>query len=68
MISFAEFPLKHTSFITARETAIEESMDHPDHFIYVLKNNSGVYLIDYLGLKHDDEHIIATYQNGEKKL
>ena len=67
-MTFAEFPIKETSFIYARERAKEESLEHPDHFIYLLKNNSGLYLIDYIGIKHDDEHIIATFKNGDKTL
>jgi len=68
MTTFASYPMTYTSFITARETAKEESLEHPDHFIYLLKNNSGMYLIDYIGIKHDDEHVIATYKNGDKTL
>jgi len=67
-MTFASYPIKETSFIYARERAKEESLDHPDHFIYLLRSNSGYYLIDHIGLKHSDEKIIFTFKNGEKTL
>ncbi len=68
-MTFAQYPIKEYSFIYARERAKEESLDHPDHFIYLFKNSLGVYLIDYLGLpKFDDERIIATFKQGEITL
>lgn len=68
MSTFASYPIKQSFFITARELAKEESKEHPDHFIYLLKNNSGGYFIDHIGLPHSDEHVIATFKNGEKVL
>jgi len=67
-MTFFDYPIKETSFIYARERAIEESFFHPDHFIYLLRSNSGFYLIDHLGLIHSDEKIIFTFKNGEKCL
>jgi len=68
MPSLSYYPLKCDTYLTAKETAKEESILHPNFFIYLLKNNSGMYLIDYIGIKHDDEHIIATFKNGDKTL
>jgi len=68
MTTFAYFPILETSFIYARERAIEESLNHPDHFIYVFKSNSGGYVIDYQGIKHSDEHLIFTFKDGDKTL
>jgi hypothetical protein len=68
-MTIAEYPIREYSYIYATERAKEESLDHPDHFIYLLKSNKGFYLIDVLGLpKFDDERLIATYRKGEKTL
>ena len=67
-MTFASYPIKESHYITARETAREESIEHPDHFIYLLRNNYGMYLIDHIGLKHSDEKIIITFKNGEATL
>jgi hypothetical protein len=68
MSKLSEYPIQQTTFITARETAKEESLSHPDHFIYLFKNNSGGYLIDHLGIVHSDERILLTFKKGEKVL
>lgn len=67
-MTFAYFPILETSFIYARERAIEESLNHSDFFIYLYRNNAGYYVIDHTGLKHSDEKIIATFKNGNKTL
>jgi len=68
-MSFEEYPIREYSYIYATIIAKEESLEHPDHYIYLLKSNRGFYLIDVLGLpKFDDERLIATYRKGEKTL
>jgi len=67
-MTFADYPLKESSFIYARERAKEESLEHPEHFIYLYKNNAGWYVIDHIGIKHDDERLICTFKGGDKTL
>jgi hypothetical protein len=68
-MTLRDYPIKEYSFIYATERAKEESMEHPDHFIYLFKSNHGHYLIDVLGLpKFSDKRLIATYRKGEKTL
>ena len=68
-MSFADYPLYEQSRVYAVLTAIEESKQHPDHFIHIYHNSQGRYRIDYQGiLKADDERHIFTYKNGNKTL
>lgn len=66
MSTFADYPLKELSYITARECAREESIEHPDHFIYMIKLSSGGYVIDHKGVIGDDEKLIRTFKKGEE--
>jgi len=68
MIPFTYYPIKVDTFISARETAKEESLDHPEHFIYLYKSNSGHYVIDHIGIKHDDERLLFTFKKGDLSL
>ena len=67
-MTLSYFPIREESFIYARERAKEESFEHPDHFIYLFKSNSGGYVIDHIGIRHDDERILMTFKNGHKTL
>lgn len=68
MSLLSQFPIKQLTFVTAHETAKEESMSHREMFIYLFRSNSGGYVIDYLGVPKSDEKVIATYHKGEKVL
>ncbi len=65
MSTFADYPLKEYTYVTARELAREESIEHPDHNIYLLKLSSGGYVIDYLGIVGDDEKLLMIFKNGK---
>jgi hypothetical protein len=68
-MTLRDYPIKEETFIYATERAKEESLEHPDHFIYLFRSNLGYYLIDVLGFpKFSDERLIATYYKGEKTL
>ncbi len=68
MSAFNEFPIKRESLAESLETAKQESREHGAFFIYIFGNTSGMYVIDHIGLPHSDEHVIATFKNGEKVL
>jgi hypothetical protein len=68
MTQLSAFPIKETIYILALLLAKQASQYYPDFFFYILKNNSGGYFIDHIGLPHSDEHVIATFKNGEKVL
>lgn len=67
-MSFSEYPLLEYGYLSACELAKQESLLHPDHFIYVFKKYSGAYVIDYMSVKHDDELHMVTYKNGNISL
>lgn len=70
-MTFADYPILIDTYVTAVQTAIEESKEHPDHFIYLFRFGSG-YRIDYSGIPdvclNDTDRHISTYSNGERTL
>jgi len=68
MTQLSSFPIKETIPLLASLVAKQASLYYPDFFFYIFRNNSGGYLVDYQGLPHSDEHVIATFKNGEKVL
>ena len=68
-MTFAEYPLIRQTFVTAFYDAIQESLDHPDHFIYLFHCADGYYLIDWSKLNAaTNDKLQHTFRNGEKTL
>lgn len=68
-MSFSEYPIYKELNFEAHKVAREESIEHPDHFIYAFRNSQGQIRIDHKGiLKSDDEYAVFTYRNGHKEL
>jgi hypothetical protein len=61
-------PKAFNSRYQANRLAALLSVLHENKFFYVLHNNAGVYVVDYMGLIASDEQLIATYYKGEKQL
>jgi hypothetical protein len=59
------YPIKVDAFVSARETAIEESGKYPDFFFYLMKHSGGGYVIDIQGFVPDKCKHIATYKEGK---
>jgi hypothetical protein len=59
------YPLKVGTFVSARETAIEESGKYPDFFFYLMKHSGGGYVIDIQGVLPSNTKHIATYKEGK---
>lgn len=48
----------------AQREAWKLSLAHPVLFVYVIHSTRGVYIVDTIFIKHDDEKLIETYKNG----
>ena len=62
-----ELSQKFNSERMAVNYALELSDRYRDYFFYVFRRNDGTYLVDPVGIKYDDETLLAIYHQTEKQ-
>lgn len=65
-MTFAYYPLRFSDYSEALKTSQEESIEHKDWFVYLIRNNGGGYIVDFQGVAYSDETIIMCLKEGQR--